>query len=57
MNADAAFGIFYICLVLGGLFGLMAIGEVIMNILMRIPFFRKKMDAFFDSLPMSDPDW
>lgn len=57
MNADAAFGIFYICLVLGGLFGLMAIGEVIMNVLMHIPFFRKKIDAFFDSLPMSDPDW
>lgn len=54
---DLLFGLIYVFGFIGGFLLLLALGDVIMNLLNRIPFVRKKLDNFYDSLPMSDADW
>ena len=54
---DLLFGLIYVFGFIGGFLLLLALGDVIMNLLNRIPFVRKKLDNFYDSLPMSDEDW
>lgn len=57
MGENAAFAIFYFCLIFGGLGAVGLVVGVIMNLVERIPFVRRRLDAWFDTLPMSDPDW
>lgn len=54
---DLLFGLIYVFCFIGGFLLLLALGDVVMNLLNRIPFVRKKLDNFYDSLPMSDEDW
>lgn len=54
---DLLFGLLYVFGFVGGFCLLLALGDVIMNLLNRIPFIRKKLNGLYDSLPMSDEDW
>lgn len=54
---DLLFGLIYVFGFIGGFLLLLALGDVIMNLLNRIPFIRQKLNALYDSLPMSDEDW
>lgn len=54
---DYIFGVLYVTCFIGGLLFFLAIGDIIMSLLLRIPFLKKKFDDLYDSLPMSDEDW
>lgn len=57
MTSDMIFGFLYVFGFVGGLLLLLAVGDIIMRLLDHIPFVHKKLNSFYDSLPMSDEDW
>lgn len=56
MNAESLFGALYITIGLTGFCVLLVLGEVISNLLFRIPAFRAWFDRINEGLPNWDED-